>query len=433
MADTEVLEKKLSDIADGIKEVQARTENLEKKHDGLDVDVLKKAQEDATKGLEAIQSLEQKLKADELVDRLFAMEKTLADNHATNQDGTTDEHKAAFYGYLRKGTAVPQEVVEAYCKSVAEKSIIHGNSEKMAAFTKDMVEGSNPDGGYFITPERSTQIIKRVFETSPMRLVANVTTTASSSIEFVIDDDEASAGWVGETQDRPDTDTPQIGLKTIVAHELYAQPKATQRMLDDAGFDLEGWLQGKVTRKFSRLENTSFVVGDGSKKPKGFLALPAWAVAGTYERDALEHIVATGTAGSLNKADDVIDLQNSLIDDYQNSAVFTGTRETFGDIMKLKDTQGRYLLNSAILREGVERMLLGKRFIVMQDMPEVAANALALGYGDFGEGYTIVDRFGVRVLRDPYTSKPYIKFYTTKRTGGDVTNFEAIKVLKINA
>jgi len=433
MPDIDV-KKKMNEIADGITAVQEKVTSLETQYDGLDLEAMTKAAEDASKGLEAIQQLEQKIKADELMDRIFSIESAVVEATKGKKTDETDPlHKASFYAYLRKGVHIPAETVQAYCEDVAKKTLLHADEQKVAAYVKDLVEGSNPDGGFFITPERSTQIIRRVFETSPVRLVANVTTTSSNSMEFVIDDDEADAGWVGEVQSRPDTDTPEIGLKTIPVHELYAQPKATQRMLDDAGFDLEGWLQGKVTRRFSRLENTAFVVGDGSKKPKGFLSYPAWAVAGTYERDAIEQITATGTAGTLDESDDLITLQNSLIDDYQASAVWGGTRETFSDIMKLKDTTGQYLLNPVMLREGADRILIGKRFIIMQDMPEVAANALSVVYGDFGEGYTVVDRFGVRVLRDPYTAKPYVRFYSTKRTGGDVTNFEALKILKINA
>jgi HK97 family phage major capsid protein len=428
------LKEKMNEIADGIVAVQEKQKSLEKKYDGLDLDAMKKAAEDASKGLLAIQELEQKIKADELMERIFSIESAVVEvGKGKKTDETDPLHKASFYSYLRKGVNIPKETVQAYCEDVANKTLLHADPDKVKAYVKDLVEGSNPDGGFFITPERSTQIIRRVFETSPLRLVANVTTTSSDSMEFVIDDNEADAGWVGETQTRADTNTPEIGLKTIPVHELYAQPKATQRMLDDAGFDLEGWLQGKVTRKFSRLENYAGVLGDGSKKWRGFLTYSAWSSAGVYQRDAIEQIAATGTAGTLDEPDDLINLQCALIDDYQASAVWTGTRSTFCDIMKLKDTAGQYLLNPMVLREGGDRILLGKRFIIMADMPEVAANALSVAYGDFGEGYTIVDRFGIRVLRDPYTSKPYVKFYSTKRSGGDVTNFEAIKILKINA
>lgn len=432
--DTEIKEKMVQ-IADGIKAVQEKVTGLESQYNGIDQDGIKKASADAAKGLEELQALKAKIKADELMDRLFSMEQAIVEASAggSGKSETAPQHKQAFYSYLRKGAPIPPETIQAYCEDVAHKTLLHTDEQKIAAYVKDLVEGSNPDGGYFITPERSSMIMRRIFETSPVRTVANVVTTSSNSMEFIIDDDEPDAGWVGEVEARSDTDTPQVGLKTIVVHEVYAQPRASQRMLDDAGFDLEGWLQGKVTRKFGRLENTAFVTGNGSKKPKGFLSYPAWAVAGTYERDALEQITSTGTAGALDEADDLISLQCSLIEDYQMEAVWGMTRETFCDVIKLKDTDGQYLLNPRVLYEGAEKILLGKPVVIMQDMPEVAAAALAVVYGNFMEGYTIVDRFGVRVLRDPYTSKPYVRFYSTKRVGGDVTNYEAIKILKIKS
>lgn len=423
----------LKDIADGIKAVQEKVTSLEKQYDGLDLDAMTKAADDAAKGLEGLQALEQKLKADELMDRLFAIEKAVTEGKQKEGDGITQEHKESWYAYLRKGMPVNKETVEAFCADVAGKTLKHADETKIKAYTKDLVEGSNPDGGFFVTPERSSRIMTRIFETSPIRMVANVMTTASSSIEMVIDDDEASCGWVGEVDSRDKTNTPQIGLKTIPVHEIYAMPQATQTMLDDAGFDIEGWLEGKVQGKIARTQNTAFVVGNGSKKPRGFLTLPAWSSAGVYQRDALEQIPSTGTSALLDDADDLISLQNALHDAYQPNAVFTGTRATFSAIMKLKDTQGQYLLNPNVLKEGDNRILLGKRFIVMADMPTIAASALAVAYGDFSEGYTVVDRFGIRILRDPYTNKPYVRFYTTQRVGGDVTNFEAIKILKIKA
>lgn len=429
------IDEQMEKVANGIKFVQDKVTSLQSQYDGLDIETMTTASKEAAKGYEQIQETLQKMKADEMTERLTAIETEVAASKAKGAGaaGSTPEHKAAFYNHLRKGAAVPAEVVEAYCADVASKTIIHGDELKVNAYAKALVEGSNPDGGFFITPERSTQIIKRVFETSPVRSVANIATTSGNSMEFVIDDDEAAVGWVGEVQTRPTTATPEVGLLTIPVHEIYAKPKASQRMLDDAGFDIEGWLQDKVTRKFGRTENSAFVLGDGSKKPKGFLAYSAWASAGTYQRDAVEQITATGTAGALDEPDDLITLQGSLHEEYQMGAVFGGTRDTFTDIMKLSDSTGQYLMNPFMLKEGTDRVLLQKRFVIMSDVPQVAASALALVYGDFSEGYTIVDRFGVRVLRDPYSDKPYVVFYSTKRVGGAVTNFEALKILKINA
>ena len=178
-----------------------------------------------------------------------------------------------------------------------------------------------------------------------------------------------------------------------------------------------------------RVENSAFVVGDGSQKPKGFLSLPAWAVAGTYERFALEQRLS-GVSGGIT-GDSVKLLQNDLIEDYQSGAVFAMKRATFGQVVTLKDGQGQYLLDPRSLKQGDTKVLLGKDVIFMDDMPAIAADALAVAYGNFQFGYTIVDRIGFRVIRDEVTAKPFIKFYTTKRTGGNVTNYESIKILKL--
>jgi len=433
MADQTTIEKAVDDITAGVKAVQEKMDSLEKKYDGLDVQVSKDVADVTAKNLEDLQKLKQEIKADEMLERMKALEAEIVKGNAGIGAEITPAHEQEFYKYLRKGVHVPVEVVQVYCEGVAQKSFIHADESKIAAYTKDLVEGSNPAGGYFITPERSTQIMKRVFETSPMRSIANTVTTSSDSIEMIIDDDEVDCGWVGETESRAGTTTPEIGLLTIPVHELYAKPKASQRLLDDVGFDVEGWLQGKTTAKFSRTENTSFVTGNGSKKAKGFLAYAAWGAAGVYQRDALEQLVSTGTAGTVDEADDFITLQNMLIEEYQASAVFAMTRSSMADVMKLKDSQGRYLLDPHIFKDGTDKILLNKPVVIMADMPEVVANSLSVAYGDFGEGYTIVDRFGIRVLRDPYSAKPNVEFYSTKRVGGAVTNFESIKIMKTKA
>jgi HK97 family phage major capsid protein len=250
---------------------------------------------------------------------------------------------------------------------------------------------------------------------------------------MIIDDDEAASGWVGEVEARPVTDTPQIGLLTIPIHEMYAKPEATQNMIDDAGFDIEGWLQAKVSDHFNRTENTSFVTGNGSKKPKGILAYTAATTPNTYQRDRVTQITATGTAGALDESNDLIILQNSVLDSYQAGSVFVGNRATFTDIMLMQDGEGQYLMNPMMMKEGTDRVLLRKPFVIFSDMPDVAAAALPLAYGDFRKSYTIVDRIGIRVLRDPFSHKPYIQFYSTKRVGAAVSNFEGFHILKINS
>jgi len=425
------LQKKLDDVADGVTHVQEKHASLEKKIDAVDFASMKEAQEKSSKLMEEIQAEQVKIDGAKTNERLFAIEKALTDGNG-NSGKVTDEHKQSFYSYLRKGNVPSADSVDAFCSEVAKKSIIHGDDMKVQAYAKALVEGSNPDGGFFVTPDRSSAMIKRIFETSPMRSVCSVVTTTSNVFEMVLDDDEAACGWVGEVEDRDETDTPQVGLLSIPVHEVYAKPKATQTMLDDAGFDIEGWLQGKVVDKISRTENTAFCTGDGSKKPKGFLAYTAATTPNTYQRDAITQITATGTAGSIDEPDDLITLQNSLHDGYQQGAIFAGNRGTFSDIMKLADGEGRYLFSPTMLKDGTDRVLLGKSYMIFGDMAAIGTGNLPLAYGNFSVGYTVVDRFGIRVLRDPYSAKPYIEFYSTKRTGGGVTNFEAIKILVIN-
>ena len=284
-------------------------------------------------------------------------------------------------------------------------------------------------GGYFITPDRMTAFKARIFETSPLRSYASVQTTSSSSVEWILDDNESDCGWVGEVQARPNTNTAQIGLLTIPVHEIYANPKATQTMLDDAGFNLEQYINNKGVDKISRTENTSFVLGNGSKKPKGFLDYSAWASAGVYERDKVEQIAGTDTTNGID-SDDLIMLQNSLHEEYQAGAVFAMSRVSFATVLKMKGTDGHYMLDRQMLLHGADKMVLGKKVIILADLPDIASNSLSIVYGNFSEGYTIVDRIGIRVLRDPYSAKPYIQFYMTKRVGGGVTNFEALKIMK---
>lgn len=426
------LDEKLDKTLEAATEAQKKAAEVGENASKTDSTV-QKAAEDAAKAMEQAQELKQKIDAVEKTGEYI--EKALSRMNPTGHDeGKELESKAKdqMISYLRKKTPLDEDVVEATCKALSLKSL-HGISQtQMDLEVKDLIAGSNPDGGYWIRPERSATMIQRIFETSPVRTIADVQTTNSDAMEMIIDDDEAATGgWVGETSSRPDTGTPKIGKLTIPVHEQFAQPKATQKMLDDAGFDIEAWLAGKVTRRMSRVENTAFVVGDGSQKPRGFLSLPAWTNAGEYQRGALER-VNSGANGAF-RADSIKQLQNSLIEDYQASAVFGIKRASWQQVITLKDGQGQYLLDPRSMKVGDTLTLLGKRVIFMNDIPDVANGALAMVYGDFSVGYTIVDRIGFRVIRDNLTDKPNVKFYTTKRTGGDVTNYEALKIYQLSA
>jgi HK97 family phage major capsid protein len=264
-----------------------------------------------------------------------------------------------------------------------------------------------------------------------MRQYATVLNTFSESIEFIIDDQRGSGRWVGETQTRTPSETPKFGKVKIHTHELNSEPMISQKMLDDSSIDIEAWLSDKVADEFSLMENTSYVSGDGNEKPKGFTVYKPWASG--YERDALEQITSTGTAGQLDKADDIKNLQIALHEIYQPNAIWAMNRKTWGVIITLKDDYGRYLLDPNSFKVGDTKILLGSSVAFFADMQDIANNSLSVAYGDFKTGYAVVDRIGIRVLPDPYTVKPYTIYSTTKRTGGGLINYQSIKLLKTKA
>ena len=430
---------KLDSTLEAATAAQKKADELGQKSAETDSTV-QKALEDAAKAAQDAQDLKAKVdaveKTAEYIEKSISRMSASGDNEAKELEAKAKDEMIA---YLRKKTPMSDDVVEATTRAMAQKSL-HGIPESQRDLeVKDLIAGSNPDGGYWIRPERSAKMIQRIFESSPVRMVADVQTTNSDSMEMIIDDDEAATGgWVGEVQSRPTTGTPKIGKLTIPVHEQFAQPKATQKMLDDAGFDIEAWLAGKVTRRMTRVENTAFVVGDGSQKPRGFLSLPAWTtnttaagVKGVYERGGLERI-NSGVAGAF-AADSIKLMQTALIEDYQANAMWGIQRSSWQQVITLKDGQGQYLLDPRSMKVGDTLTLLGKRVVFMNDIPGIAANALAMVYGDFSMGYTIVDRIGFRVIRDNVTDKPNVLFYTTKRTGGDVTNYESIKIYQLSA
>lgn len=417
-------------------EAQAMATEANKKSGEIDTLVkasIEAAAKDAATQAEALQAL--KLQADAAEKTSAYVEKALSRLGGT--DGGENESKefSAKAGeqmarYLRDGTPIDQEVADGVIQKQLESSFFGVDAARKELEIKTLIAGSNADGGFFIRPERSATMIQRIFETSPIRSIANIETTTSDTMEFIIDDDEAtSGGWVGEIQARPETATPEIGMLTIPVHEQYAEPKATRKMLQDAGFDIESWLSRKVTSKMTRFENTAFVTGDGSQKPKGFLQLPAWAVNGTYERGNIEQI-NSGAAGAFT-SNGVKKLQNELIEAYQPNAVFGIKRASWEQIITLVDGNGQYLLEPRSLKTGDDLTLLGKRVIFMDDMPAIATDSLSMVYGDFGVGYTIVDRMGFFVIRDEVTDKRFVKFYTTKRTGAAPTSYESLKIQKL--
>lgn len=424
----------LTEFTTTVKSFQEKLDATEKKLDGLDNEQLKKMAEAATSCLETVQAEQQKMTA--LTESVKHMESHLntLSNAARTSGGEKnyDAYGDSLARFLRKNIPIPAELSEELCNDLAVKSFKGADPDWMKNEIKAMSVGNNPDGGYLIRPQWSGKIITRIFETSPMRNLADIQNTATDSLSFIIDDNTGiSGGWVSEQQARNETGTPQIGTATITAYEQYANPRVTQKILDDAAFDIEAWLANKTTDIFTRTENTAFVNGTGVGQPRGFMTYAAWITNGIYQRNALEQIHSLNA--SLITADGMKALQNSLKEFYQPSASFLMKRDTFTAIMQLKDGMGRYLLDTNSFKVGDNKVLLGKAVTFADDMPVVAASALPIAYGDWSLGYTIVDRFGIRVIRDQLTNKPNTLFYTTKRVGGDVTNFEAIKLLLIAA
>lgn len=300
---------------------------------------------------------------------------------------------------------------------------------------KALQVGVEADGGYLVPADTSGRIVSRVFELSPIRSIANVQAISSDRLEGIADTGDASDGWVGETTARTDTNTPQVGKYEIVAHEQYAQPKATQKLLDDASVDVEAWLSRKVADRFARREGAAFIVGAGVASPKGFTVYPTVATAdATRPWGQLEH-VKTGVNGDFaasNPADILFDLEAAFKTAYLNNARFVTRRSVITKIRKFKGSDNNYLWQPG-LQAGKPSSLIGYPIVMAEDMPALATDSLSLALGDFMEGYQIVDRLGVRVLRDPFTDKPYVKFYSIRRVGGGVLNFEAIKFLKFAA
>ena len=404
-AETDKVMKSVADMK------EAHAESL-KSHDALTEEKLKRIEDDVTGRMEKMQKDTAAHKA-----RMEQMEASLNRADKGGEDmGLAKERAKAFDSWMRDKKS-GQDTIELIGLDQAEQ--------------KEMQTQVNPDGGYLVRPEFADKVASRIFESSPIRQLASVQTIGSKSLIITLDDQEAGGGWAGEQETRSETTTPQLGEIEITAHELFANPKATTAMLEDSAINLENFLSGKVSSKFSRLEATAFVTGNGIKKPRGFLDYAASA-SSAYERDALEQ-VNSGNA-SLVTADGVVDLQNSLKEFYQTNATWLMKRSTFGAVMKLQDVDGAYLFNLGLNNVGLPTLnLLNRPVMFADDMPAIADNALAMAYGDFREGYQIVDRRGITVLRDPYTTKGKVEFYTTKRVGGDVINYEAIKIGKVAA
>jgi HK97 family phage major capsid protein len=330
--------------------------------------------------------------------------------HLGGAPAPIDERKAAFLRYMRAGDA----------------------SALLALEQKAVIAGVDAEGGH-LAPEETERLINAALkEISPIRAISSVREIGSNVFRKPVSQGETAAGWVGETAARPETATPTLAAIDFPTMELYAMPAASQTLLDDAIVDVEQWLASEVEVEFAQQEGQAFVSGDGVARPKGFLAYPI-VPEGARGFGQIGY-VATGAAGQFgaNPADNLLDLVYATKQAYRANGRFVMNRSVVGTLRKFKDADGAYLWQPS-LEAGEPATLMGYPVSEAEDMPNIGADSHAIAFGDFERGYLVVDRVGVRVLRDPYSAKPYVLFYTTKRVGGGVQNFDAIKILKFAA
>ncbi|MBI1274199.1 MAG: phage major capsid protein [Alphaproteobacteria bacterium] len=333
-------------------------------------------------------------------------------------------------------TALPQPREESEYKQAFLRYVTKGHDQDLAALQSKASVLTDPEGGYSVPAELSERIVTRQFDTTPMRQLATVMSVSSDAVEMLRDTNEAEASWVSELATRSDTDQGSIGRIRIPVFELHAQPRATQKLLDDAVINIEEWMIGKVADRFARRENAAFVTGDGVTQPRGFTSYTTAATGdATRSWGVLEHVntTADGAFPASNPADKLIELMHKLKAGYQPKAAWLMPRAVSEAIRKFKENTTSAYIWQPGLQAGQPATLLGFPIHLAEDMPTLAAGSLSLAFGNFGDGYTIVDRIGVRILRDPYTAAPFVKFRCSKRVGGDVTNFEAIKLLRFSA
>ena len=367
-----------------------------------DVAALKKGQQDVVKAAEvdkinaAVESLQKVV--DEQATRLAALQMG-----GGGEKGPVDaEYTEAFKAYFKRETV-------------------------SAALTK----GNDADGGYLAPVEWNRRILDRLVTLSPMRDIAQVQEIGGAGFRYLVNTTGFGSGWVGETAARPQTSTGQLAPLDFTTGEIYANPAASQQMLDDSLIDLEEWIASQVQTEFALQEGIAFVAGDGVNKPRGFLTYAAGGTAAAVHPAGAIPVTTVASATAIT-GDDLLDLVYALPQALSQNARFVMNRNVLASARKLKDTTGAYLWQPS-MQQGQPSSLLGYPITEMAAMPTPAANALPVAFGDFQRGYLIVDRMGIRVLRDAYTNKPFVHFYTTKRVGGGVIDPNAIRILKMAA
>jgi HK97 family phage major capsid protein len=376
----------------------------------------------------------------ELIDKLYVATKRkniqLDGKSVTEEELNLKAREWAQIAFKRRGIAMPDDLGHeqvAEYKSAFGQFLRKGDTRMMEPEeAKAMSVYSDPDGGFFVDPDTSGRMVQKVFETSEIRAYASTQVISTDALEGSFDLEEAGYGWVGETGARTETTTPQVKIWRIPVHEMWAMPQATQKLLDDANVDVQGWLASKVSDRFARAENTAFVNGTGTDRPRGFLTYAdGTTLPGTIEqfKTAADGAFASTPSG----ADKLVEMIYGMKAQYRRGASWAMNRTTLGGVRLLKNSDGQMLWQPSIAA-GQPSQLLGYPIASFEDMPDyTTTDALAIAFADWAEAYQIVDRAGISLLIDPYTSKPFVKFYSRKRTGGDVVNFEAIKLLKFGS
>lgn len=396
-----------------IKDVEQVAQDLQKKFDEFREKNDKRidaVEQEKGKLAGEVETLNGKLtELDQLKSDLEAELKALKRPGGGTESKAATEHKSAFMQFVRKGQ-------EDGLRELEQKAL---------------QTGVDADGGYAVPEELDRTLLDILKNQVVMRQEANVITVGGSDYKKLVNLHGAASGWVGETDARPATGTPKLEQITPFMGEIYGNPQATQKMLDDAFFNVEEWINSELALEFAEQEEVAFTIGNGTLKPKGFLAYPS-AVTDDKTRafGTLQHILS-GAAGGIT-ADAIIKLVYTLRKVHRTGAKFMMNNNSLFQVRILKDSEGNYLW-----RPGLEldqpSTLAGYGVAENEQMPDVAADAKAIAFGNFKRGYTIVDRIGTRILRDPYTNKPYVGFYTTKRTGGMLADSQAIKLLQIGA
>ena len=341
--------------------------------------------------------------------------------------------KTAFAGRPALATAATEEAPHQKAFAAYLRSGDDDGLRGLVLEGKALNSSVAAEGGYLVDPQTSETIRSVLRSTASIRQIANIVNVEATSFDVLVDRTDIGSGWATETASASETTTPQIDRISIALHELSAMTKASQRLLDDSAFDSESWLAERIADKVARAEAAAFVSGDGVDKPKGFLS-HATVANDVWAWGSLGY-VATGAAGDFaatNAADAIVDLVYALNAEYRANASFVMNSKTAGAVRKMKDADGRFLWSDG-LAAGEPARLMGYPVLVAEDMPDIAADAYALAFGDFKNGYTVAERPDLRVLRDPFSAKPHVLFYASKRVGGDVSDFAAIKLLKFAA